>query len=524
MLRSELASEPASAKQRAWSSGLALLGGPWSSIFALLTLASVLPLLLVSRPPLQDMPQHLAAISVLRHYPDLSLGTYFELHFLRTQYLAYYGLAYLLSFVFGVELANKLLLCAALIALPWSLAQLLRALGRDPRLAVFSFGLTYNAHLVLGFFNFIAALPLLFMGLTAALRFRRAATRGNGILLGALLLGCFYMHVVPFAFLALGTLLVLLGGELKASVMRLWVFVPVGIACGSWLFLTPAGSSTLAAAGGAEGQRGAQFATVAQAMRDLPMWLTDVLTSERDDQLWVLWVVALLIAFALGVRERTQEPASELDHEAFVWRLALLCPLAALAYFVAPTGYDWIWPISARFPLLSLLFALLLVPNQRGVRGQLVLALAAAVALFGFVEVGQAFREFEREEVGDFERALEVIPKAERVAGLIFDRGSRSVKFSPFLQYVALYQAQKGGAVMFTFADFPQSPFHFREALRPPRVPPRWEWQPERVDPERDLAWYHYVLVRGGPGRIARQPELWQPVFSGRRWRVYKHR
>ena len=37
----------------------------------------------------------------------------------------------------------------------------------------------------------------------------------------------------------------------------------------------------------------------------------------------------------------------------------------------------------------------------------------------------------------------------------------------------ALYQAKKGGAVMFTFADFPQSPFRFREDNRPPRVPPR---------------------------------------------------
>jgi len=507
------------------------LGARWSSVFALLSVASVVPLLWVARPPLQDMPQHLAAISVLRHYPDLSLGTYFELHFMRTQYLAYYALAYLASFVFGVELANKLVLCAALVALPWCLAQLLGELKRDPRLAVFSFGLTYNAHLVLGFFNFIAALPLLFAGLTAALRFRRQATRKRGLVLSALLLACFYMHVVPFAFLGLGTLLVLLGGGLGASVRRLWVFAPAGLACLSWLFLTPAGSSTLAAASGAEGQRGAQFATVAQAMRELPMWLTDVLTGERDDQLWVLWAALLLTALALGVREGAARDgvvddddarAGDPHKESFAWRLALLCPLAALAYFVAPTGYDWIWPISARFPLLALLFAVLLVPAQRGVRGQLVLVSAALVALLGFVEVGRAFAAFERDEVGDLDQAIAAIPAGERVAGLIFDRASRQVKFSPFLQYVALYQAQKGGAVMFSFADFPQSPFHFRAAPRPPRVPPRWEWQPERVDPARDLAWYRYVLVRGGPGKIARQTDLWAPVFTGRRWRVYK--
>lgn len=503
-----------------------MLGRGWSLVFAVLTLGSVLPILWVDRPPLQDMPQHLAAISVLKHYPDLALGQYFELQFLRTQYLAYYGAAYLLSFVLGVELANKVLLCAAIAALPWSLALLLKELRRDPRLSVFAFGLTYNAHLVLGFFNFIAALPLMFLGLAAAVRFRVQPTVRRGLVLSALLLACFYMHVVPFAFLGLGAALVMLGDGFLPSARRLWVFAPAGLACASWLFLTPAGNSTLAAAGGAESHRGAQFATVAQALRELPMWLTDVLATERDDQLWVLWVVLLLTAFALGVREQA-EPSRESSEDnvlPFLWRLSLLCPIAALAYFVAPTGYDWIWPISARFPLLALLFACLLVPSQRGVRGQLVLAGAGLVALLSFAEVGQAFAAFERDEVGDFDRALAAIPGAERVAGLIFDRGSQHVKFSPFLQYVALYQAQKGGAVMFSFADFPQSPFRFRSSARPPKVPPRWEWLPDRVDPARDLSWYGYVLVRGGPGRIARQSDMWAPVFRGRRWQVYKRR
>jgi hypothetical protein len=214
--------------------------------------------------------------------------------------------------------------------------------------------------------------------------------------------------------------------------------------------------------------------------------------------------------------------ASQAKNPRLVVRLALLCPLATLAYFVAPTGYDWIWPISARFPLLALLFACLYVGRLRAWYGQLVLLSAAALALFHFWEVGRAFATFEREEVGDIDAALAVIPPAERVAGLIFRRGSREVKFSPFIQYAALYQAEKGGAVMFTFADFPQSPFRFRPESRPPAVPPRWEWMPERVNPARDLTWYRYVLVRGGPGQIARQGQAWTQVFAGAQWRVYR--
>jgi hypothetical protein len=96
------------------------------------------------------------------------------------------------------------------------------------------------------------------------------------------------------------------------------------------------------------------------------------------------------------------------------------------------------------------------------------------------------------------------------------------VKFSPFIHSVAWLQAERGGAVMFTFADFPQSPIRFREDDRPPRVPPRWEWTPERVDPRRDREWYDYVLVRGGPGRIAQDRELYEPVFRGPRWSVWR--
>jgi hypothetical protein len=98
------------------------------------------------------------------------------------------------------------------------------------------------------------------------------------------------------------------------------------------------------------------------------------------------------------------------------------------------------------------------------------------------------------------------------------------VRFSPFIHYAAYYQVRRGGAVMFTFADFPHSPFGFRDENRPPRVPPRWEWQPERVNPARDLGWYDYVLVRGRPGIIDRQRRYYQPVQRSARWSVWKRR
>ena len=94
------------------------------------------------------------------------------------------------------------------------------------------------------------------------------------------------------------------------------------------------------------------------------------------------------------------------------------------------------------------------------------------------------------------------------------------MRFAPYIHAAAWAQAARGGAAMVTFADFPQSPIRFRDDDRPPPVPPRWEWEPQRVAPEQ-LAWYEYALIRGGPGRLARANGV-EPVFRGPVWSVWK--
>jgi hypothetical protein len=202
-------------------------------------------------------------------------------------------------------------------------------------------------------------------------------------------------------------------------------------------------------------------------------------------------------------------------------RLVVLPLAAGVLYFVSPTGYDWIWPIAQRFPLLALLFAIPILPRPGRAFGALATIALIALTLANVREVTRAFRAFDADEVADFDAALDAIPAAKRVVGLIFGRGSRHVKFSPFIQYVAYYQARKGGAVMFTFADFPQSPFRFREDNRPPRVPPRWEWMPQLVR-RGAIDWYEYLLVRAGPSPCLRERARCRQVYRGRVWDVWE--
>lgn len=494
----------------------------WEATFVLLVGLCTAPLWLVDTLAIQDLPQHLAAIRVLHslHDPAFGLSEYFTLDLFRTQYLAYYLVADLLAYPFGVELGNRMLLIACVVGTPYAMRSLLRECEGNEELSLLTLPLLYNAHLILGFLNFLAAIPLCLFALALTLRDRHRPSRRTSLAVALVLFVAFYTHVIPFAFAALGVVLVHAQASWRPMLRGLAPIAPSMIAAGSWLAWAPAGQASMGAvAGGRSHAASAVFRPMAQAWAELPMWMTDVLHGDIDDALLTRfsWVLLAALLFGFGARW-----TGVVAQPRYASRLTLLPLLAAVSYFVLPESYDWIWPIAPRFPLLCALLAIVTVPRLPAVVARAVVIAAVVIALMQSRAVAHAFISFDRDEVGELDAAIDAIPAAKRVAGLIFDRGSRQVKFSPFIHSVAYYQVRKGGAVMFSFADFPQSPFAFRDDNRPPRVQPRWEWKPEAVNPVRDLAWYDYVLVRGGPGRIASSRPHYAPVFRGPHWSVWQ--
>ena len=489
--------------------------GP-EALFALLAISAAVPLWWVLRPPLQDLPQHVAAVQVMAHFGDeaMRFGDTLEVELWRTQYLAFYLVCIALAWIVGALTAVKLVLTAALIATPYALRSVLRALGSDGLLALLVVPLLWNAHLILGFLNFVAAIPLALAALALAIRVRTEGfTRVRAGALGALAVVCFYTHVVPFGLMMLGAFVVGLGRDIRAMVRYAIAFIPALLATAVWLIASPAGQSTMQAAALSEGERTEPvYAPFARSLSELPSWMLDVFPGDDDDRLFVAWLVVAGAALLWGGRS----PHGLQGH---LRSRLVLVPLASLlAYFVTPVSYDWIWPINARFPLLAAVFGLAVLRplESRWLRG-MVLFGASLLALLTAEQVTRASVAF-AEETGELDEALAAIPQGSRVAGLIYDRHSQHVRFAPYIHSVAWAQAERGGAAMFTFADFPQSPVRFREDARPPRVPPRWEWEPQRVS-LADLQWYEYVLVRGGPGMIGRSGE---PVFRGPRWSVWR--
>ena len=230
----------------------------WEIAFAFGALAAAAPLFAVTFPPIQDLPQHLAAMRILIDYDAASLhfSEFFEVDLFRTQYLGYYTAVRALALFLPLELANRVALGLALVATPYALRALLRALGRDERHALLALPLTWNAHLILGFLNFVAAFPLMLFGLALAVEQRKDTTlraqftspaRRRAFLLGFVTVATFATHVVPFAFLGLGAALIGMGEGARPTLRRWLALVPGGLVSILWALRSPAGQATVAA-------------------------------------------------------------------------------------------------------------------------------------------------------------------------------------------------------------------------------------------------------------------------------------
>ena len=496
----------------------------------LLGLAMAAPVWSATWLPLMDLPQHLAAIAVLHRHGDAAtlFPTHFALALGTTQYLAYYLAVDALAYLLPLEVANRVVLTLAVAAFPLAARALLRALGRDERLAVFAAPLAWSPQLLLGFLNYEAALPLLLWTLARSARIADApGSRREAAGLGALGLALFYTHLLAYLFALCGAALLglrggtregTLGERVRASPKALaWLgagFTPSLIALGVWLARTPA-SDPGQASGGVGATVRPQWATTGDLLARLPSQLLDLYPDGSGHLL-----LAALAACALWAA--WPDPARAPDAKATrgAGALAGLAAGALVAYLVLPESYGWVWPFCERFAVVAALFLPMLARPLPGWRGRAPLAAAAVVALATSWTAVRHFRAFSAEADGFGELLARAAP-AKKLVALVSDRGSPEVRFSPFLHFGSYYQARSGGIATFSFADFPQSPIRYLDADRPPRLPPRWEWTPERFRPDAEGRYYDYGLVRGPVDPFARATG-WRLATREGRWLLYE--
>lgn len=571
----------------------------FEAAFAVVTLGLATPLYAAAHAPLQDLPQHIAAVSVLRRLLfGSSLDAIFEVTLSRTQYLLVYALGVPLSTLLGAEGAVRLLAAASLVAIPYALRFALRRTGGDERLAALSWPLLWNPQFFLGFLNLLIGVPLALVAVGLFADASRRAEPRRQVALGALALATFYSHLIPFGVLGLGVLTTLslpsprlrtALADLRALLRQVLFLGPALFAALLWVLRSPANDATVLA-GGVGTVPHAEWPAVASLARELSNTLLDV-PGDRDERLLLAWGLGVLAAVALASRERPVAEAELprvrwaalagaalfatvylLRHRTFValwgaeappeatwaeiaFRASMLAAVGALAglafersgsgalppverpslawvpaicaalYVVTPSSYGFIWPIHTRFPLIAALLLPLWIPRRSLGRGGWLLVAALAAASLGFVvDLRARFVQWQANELGDLDEALARARPGRRLVAILSPQSSPWVPNVPTLHAAAYYQARGGAVATFSFADFPQSPFRYREGpARPPRLPPRWEWTASLDVADPDRRYYDYVLVRRGvPDAPASEPSRFRLVYPGRDWLLYE--
>jgi len=485
----------------------------WPFLLFACAVANVTALWSAPYLPFTDLPQHAAAIATLRHWsdPQWKGQEYFTLALGRSQYLLYYLAGALLAFPLGTaERANLVLISATALAFPYGLRSLLRALRADERLALFAAPLFWSQSLLIGFFNYLAALPLLLWGLSLAVRDAQDPRPRRTALLAAVAVALFHLHLSAFLLFAPAALVAWLAlGRRPRAVLWMAPVAALGLA-----FLATSPVVHPATVGWTQPVR-VLFEPLGNALRDLPSALLDIWPGPYDE----IVLLALLAAAALLAWPQARDPevSPRLRGVAAAW-----CALAALLYLAFPVAIGWLWQLNERYAIALALLAALLLRPARGVRGALPLLLVAAASLFSAGVAAGQMRGFTR-EVDGFDRVLEAAAPGRRLLSLVYEHDSAWAKFSPYLHFGSYYRARKGGVASFSFAELPQSPLRYRPEIAPPRKPPHWEWEPWRFRNDVDGFYYDYILVRGFTDPFARAGPgpTWRILSRSGPWTLY---
>lgn len=542
----------------------------FEAVFLAVTLYSARPAFASLHLPLQDLPQHMAAISVLKRYAfDAGLRQYVELTLSRTQYLLVYLLGVVLSFPFGVEYATRLLVALTVVSLPYALRFALRRTGGDERLAVLVWPFAWNPQMLLGFLNYLLGIPIALVAIGLFADRDRRTHRSRQIPLALLALAAFYSHLIPYGLLGLGVLLQLDTGGNFAPVLAQWnqssshpvarwrtVFpaaasalcitvrqwyrelfflVPSLLAAVVWVVRSPARDASVRAGGVAR-----EVVLTWPDRTQLPAQFRETILNlggNSDEWALLAWGLCLLAALALSrapvcartnhdtdVNHHGSDPASSVSAGNIAW-LPLVC---AALYVLSPESYGWIWPIHTRFALAAVVLLPLAFSRSRHRVIPWFVMVAMAVSTVAISrDLSVSFQRWDQEELGDLDEALAHARPGRRLVALVPAMRSAYIPSNvPLLHVAAYYQIRGGYVATFSFADFPQSPFRYREdGPRPPRLRPRWEWETTLRAADPQLNYYDYVLARVGlSDEAAHLPETYRLIYAGSEWNLYERR
>lgn len=469
----------------------------------------------ITYPPMIDVPQHAAQVSLLDSMlrGESAFAEEYELNFL-TPYLLGYGTWLIASQILGLHLALSFILALAFIGTYAAFIQLRRRFGApstlDPLAVAGFFGFAFEW----GMLTFLLSVPVGLLFLAFFLDFLRDESFKRGLvaaLVGALLIASHGLVFAYFFVLSGCFALEKLRRTRSFPQKELLLFVPLALVAILYSLRADELSPLWADPRGSYVQ-GAGFARRAYQLLHYQL-------SAFAPKAWHLAaVIALLLSPLLLALRPSKEPARYLPLGFFL-----------VYFFTVPhdamdTSLLW-----QRFSLLFLpSFALIFDARDtlRSSRAAHIasLALVIGVAFILLPALGR-MRAFDR-ETEDFRAVLEALPAEKRALALIYDRKSPAAENpAAYVHFASWYAAEKGGLVDFNFAWFPPQIVRYKKEAAP-EVRPSFEWRPNRFRELKHCDRYDYLIVRGElthPARLLRGTSCpHQFALSEGTWTVFE--
>jgi hypothetical protein len=484
-------------------------------LLALLTASALIPLWLADPLPLQDLPNHLLKVDLLRRHlaGDQAVREVYALDFGPVPNLLCYAVLLALSPFMGFQPAAKVFVAACVASLPLATYLWVRAHNRpDTVLALAAPGIAYTAFLSKGMLNFAAALPL-YLGCLLAVS-RNPFRRRDVVLVCGLASLLYLTHGFVFVVLVVASLgiVVLDMGPWREAARRLGGLLPGLVLLAVWL------SRGLARPGLDESAGWRWSLDIMGRVWAIAPWLFGFAHGSAFALLW-LAVMAGVLAYTCVVLAGDLVRGGRIGPVVRRHRFLALALVMGLTFLVGPE------PPSATgavrwLPLIALTaLAGLRLPAPRAVRAVVaVLLVASAVGLH--VRNAQAYAAGSAAVRAYVSGLAAVEPGASL---LPIDREDPPFGQRVNLHSWAYYQIGRGGWAPYLHAYRNRHPIVYRAHPWAPAEGAKAPLDPETV--RRVAACYDYVLLwdaaSNGAAELAAGFEL---VHDDRRLHIWQNR
>jgi len=468
---------------------------PLAIVMLILAIFALLPITATPFLPLADLPDNLAQGALL---PDILLkrglaAYHYRVQWVPVPYWTTHVLIGVLSPIIGVINAGKVMVALVVLGMPLAVMRVLLALGREPRLAVWAFLLSWDNNLYAGWTAFL-------LGMTAALWgfawLLEARTLRDAVPIAVLscVIGLTHIQAVAY-FGSIVSLMFLFRRPLKrAAVLHLVAGSGLAVSVLPWLF------SRFSSSGG-HVDFTFDLHTPREKLNSLYLYTLDNLPKVDDGFITALAFCLLLfgvpVLCSLGDKPEPDRRIEELAAPNATAGVLVVAPLAlyfALPMAISgPVSHWYTYPRYATFALVGLLF----LPRGRFQDWRALWLLPGVLtALFMFTRIRAQFADYGTRARPFLEIISHVRPNSAYLP-LELDDSDPATRLDTFNQIHAYIAGFKKGYDPHLF-DNNSIPFLYRGERRLPQT--AWN-RPQDFSLTEHGRYYDYVVVQGGLDR-----------------------